>query len=277
MVKSKERMLLLVLLFIIVLYQLMSCPYRQRRYRRKRESFISSLSPTETAPTPITFIGKDKLRMLLSTKDMFFESFFDYDYYARQIKTFEEYLPLIQASVDDFTEDEKIKLQKCTAICDHYLQYVTFPGFDGVKASNIVWNLGKVKGTLYEYGLPHTRLRNLIVLPDTNINEDNNQLIRTLIHEKIHLYQQQYPEEVQIYLNKSNLVKYKKREYNDFIRVNPDLDDWIYKDRTTGFLYDKAQYNSKYPRNILDVKTTNQLYEHPFEKMAVEISRQRKY
>jgi hypothetical protein len=217
------------------------------------------------------------LTKLLSTKDSFFESFYDYDYYARQVKTFDEYLPLIKASVDDFTDDEKAKLQKCTAECDRFLQYVTFPGFDGTKASNIVWKLGKVKGKLYEYGLPHTRLGNLILLPETNINEESNQLIRTLIHEKIHLYQQQYPDDMKIYLDRSNIVKIKKRQYDDLIRVNPDLDNWIYKDQTTGFVYDKAQYTSKYPANILDVKNPNQQFEHPFEKMAVEISRQRKY
>jgi hypothetical protein len=267
-------MLLLVLLFIVVLFQLISCPSRRRH---RRESFISSLSPIPSAPTPVSFLQKDSLNKLLSTKDGFFESFFDYDYYARNVKTFEEYIPLIKASVDDFTNDEKVKLQKCTTECDRYLQYVSFPGFDGTKASNIVWTLGKVKGKLYEYGLPHTRLQNLIVLSDTNIDDDVNQLTRTLIHEKIHLYQQQYPNDIQIYLDRSNIGKYKKRQYNDLIRVNPDLDDWIYKDLTTGFLYDKAQYNSKSPINILDVKNTNQLFEHPFEKMAVEISRGRKY
>lgn len=271
-------MLLLVLLFIVVLFQLISCPYRRRNsHRRRRESFISSLSPIPTAPTAVTFLTKDSLNKLLSTKDGFFESFFDYDYYARNVKTFEEYLPLIKASVDDFTDDEKVKLQRCTTECDRYLQTVSFPGFDGTKASNIVWTLGKVTGKMYEYGLPHTRLQNLIVLPNTNINDDDNQLIRTLIHEKIHLYQQQYPTDIQIYLDRSNIVKFKKRQYDDLIRVNPDLDDWIYKNLTSGFVYDKAQYNSKSPINILDVKNTNQLFEHPFEKMAVEISRQRAY
>ena len=59
------------------------------------------------------------------------------------------------------------------------------------------------------------------------------------------------------------------------IRANPDLDDWIYKDKITGFIY-KCEYTSKEPQNILDVKNTDQLLEHPFEKMAVEISQQRK-
>jgi hypothetical protein len=267
-------MLLLVLLFIIVIFQLIACSYRRRRYR-KRESFISSLSPLKTSATPITFIPKDELTTLLSTKDKFFESFFDYDYYARQIKTFDDYLPLIDASTDDFTENERLKLLKCTIECDLFLQYVSFPGFDGTKASNIVWKLGKVKGKLYEYGLPHTRLQHLIVISQENIDDEMNQLIRTLIHEKVHLYQQQYPNDVQIYLDRSNIVKLKQRQYDDLIRANPDLDDWIYT--SNGFIYDKAKYSSKFPSSIVDVTNTNQLYEHPFEKMAVEISRQRRY
>ena len=149
----------------------------------------------------------------------------------------------------------------------------SFPGFDGVKASNIPWKFGRVTGKLYEYGLAHTRFNDVIIFSEDSLNNTEPQFTKTLIHEKIHLYQKQYPNDVQTYLSYNNIVKVKKREYQDYIRANPDLDDWIYKDNKTGFIF-KCEYNSKIPKNILDVKNTNQLFEHPFEKMAVEISNQ---
>lgn len=264
-------MILLVLLFLLVVYQLLSC--HCKKTKRRREYYISSLSPVPPlSPSQITFLSNDELNMLLvNNSDRFFDHLFDYDLYARQIKNKDQYFENIKNSVDNFTDQDKIKIRNCTQECDKFLQRVTFPGFDGVKASNINWKLGKVKGKLYEYGLAHTRFNDLIILSDENLADEPAILTRTLIHEKVHLYQKQYPNDIEIYLEQHNFKKIKKREYDDYIRANPDLDDWIYKDNITGLVY-KCTYNSKYPKNILDVNIRNQSFEHPFEKMAVEIS-----
>lgn len=225
-------------------------------------------------PTKISFLSPENLLpILLSEKDNFFKTFFDYDLFARQSKTLQEYFEKIKPAVSFFSENEKNKLQKCSEDCDNYLMSLgnTFPGFDGTKASNIPWKFGRVQGRRYEYGLAHTRFNDVIIFSEESLNNPEPLLTKTLIHEKIHLYQKQYPDDVQTYLNHNNIVKLKKRDYQDYIRANPDLDDWIYKDNKTGFIF-KCEYNSKFPTNILDVKNTNQLFEHPFEKMAVEIS-----
>jgi hypothetical protein len=122
----------------------------------------------------------------------------------------------------------------------------------------------------------YSKDNDLIIFSEDSLDKSDSQFTKTLIHEKIHLYQKQYPNDVQTYLSHNNIVKLKKRVYNDYIRANPDLDDWIYKDKNTGFIF-KCEYNSKFPKHILDVKNTNQLFEHPFEKMAVEISSRFKY
>ena len=224
--------------------------------------------------TSLYFLEKDQLfNSLTSKNDKFFDSFFDYDLYARQIKSVDDYFEKIKSSVSLFTQEEKGKLQKCCEESDKYLMSLglTYPGFDGVKASNIKWKFGKVIGKLYEYGLAHTRFNDLIILSNQNISDDFKTLTRTLIHEKIHLYQKQYPRDIEMFLQQNNIIRLKKREYTDFIRANPDLDQWVYKDQTTGFVF-KCEYNSKFPKNILDVKNLDQLFEHPFEKMAVDIS-----
>jgi len=273
-------MLLILFLLFLISFQMILCAQKKRR-KRYENFFISSLTPVPPlTPTKISFLAPENLLPILTSEnDNFFQTFFDYDLlFARQSKTLEEYFEKIQRSVSFFSENEKNKIKKCSEECDKYLMSLgaSFPGFDGVKASNIPWKFGRVQGKLYEYGLAHTRFNDLIIFSEDSLDKSDAQFTKTLIHEKIHLYQKQYPNDVQTYLSHNNIVKVKKREYNDYIRANPDLDDWIYKDEETGFIF-KCEYNSKFPKHILDVKNTNQLFEHPFEKMAVEISSRFKY
>ena len=63
----------------------------------------------------------------------------------------------------------------------------------------------------------------------------------------------------------------KKRNINDNIRANPDLDNWIYKDDNENIY--SAIYKDN-PSTIEDIEyfpVNNQSYEHPYEKMAIEI------
>ena len=266
-------MILLLILFLFVVFQLILCCENPRRDIIDY-FFISSLTPfPPMAPNPVTFISPDDLyQELISNNDKFYDTFYDYDWRARKVPSFEKYQEFIRQSVSAFTEDEMTKLRICTKQCDDFLMTVNIPGFDNIKASNIPWKIGKVQGRLYEYGLPHTRHHDLIVLSDVeNLKDDVRTLTRTLIHEKIHIYQKQNEADVEKYLEINHFEKYKQREYNDLIRANPDLDGWIYKNKLSGKLY-KCEYNSNNPENIIDVKNTDQLEEHPFENMAVNIA-----
>jgi len=95
--------------------------------------------------------------------------------------------------------------------------------------------------------------------------------MKTLIHEKIHVYQKKYPDKINNFLIKYNFTKYKKRTVEDNTRANPDIDEWIYaNDKNELF---KAVYINN-PKTIEDVNYysgSGQSYEHPFEKMAIEI------
>jgi hypothetical protein len=77
---------------------------------------------------------------------------------------------------------------------------------------------------------------------------------------------------VKNYLEKNNFKIIKQRTFFDNIRANPDLDNSIYSDDKNNIY--KALYNSNKPTSIEDITyypLKNQLYEHPFEKMAIEI------
>jgi hypothetical protein len=215
--------------------------------------------------------GSELYKILEEDNDNYYKTFFENDFYSRKIKTIDEYIKLIESSPTDFNDYEKIKLTKCIKEADIFFENIFFEWFNGKKAITIPWNLGIVQNKLYENGLPHTR-NNIIIISKENVNNFSElKLTKTLIHEKVHIYQKIYKNDINIYLNKYNFKKYKKRSENDNIRSNPDLDDWIYIDNNNNVY--KAIYNEN-AESIEDIKYipyNNQSSEHPFEKMAIEI------
>jgi hypothetical protein len=221
----------------------------------------------------INFINiNDSLNILKNDNDNYFKSFYKLDYISRNINNINDYYLMINESVDSFSESEKDKIIKSIQIVDNKLKKIKFEWFDGNKCSNIPWNIICIKGKLYENGLPHTRNNYIIISKEDINNYSMEKLIKTLIHEKVHIYQKIYKDDTIIYLKKFNFIKYKYREENDNIRANPDIDKWIYKDKD-GNIY-SAKYINNNPKSIesIEYKPYNsQSYEHPYEKMAIYI------
>lgn len=251
------------MIVLIIVMRLLLCNLNEREYFLRLGGEISINN--------VNFIENDDLYNILLNSDDFFSSFFDYDWKARKVNNLEEYKLLIKRSCSSFSEIEKEKVKTCCENVDNFFLKINVNGFDNIKASNIEWKLGRVKGREYEYGLPHTRGNDVIILGDENLKDDIKTLTRTLIHEKIHLYQKQNREEVEKYNEYNNIEKLKKREYNDYVRANPDLDGWIYMDKVSNSVL-KCVYNSPNPESIIDVKNMNQKEEHPFERQATVIS-----
>ena len=222
----------------------------------------------------IIFLNNDELFYILKNdNDNYYKSFFKNDFYSRNIKNINEYIIKINDSVHNFNNNQKEKIRKCIKIIDNLFIDIKIDWFNGIKANKIQWKIGCVKGKLYEHGLPHTR-DDIIIISSNDIDSfTEKKLIKTLIHEKIHLYQKIHNNDVEKYLLQNNFKKYKKREFNDNIRANPDLDNWIYQDNENN-LY-KAVYNDN-PTSVEDIKYmpfNTQKSEHPFEKMAIEMEK----
>lgn len=220
----------------------------------------------------IFFLDNTELyNILIDDSDNYYKSFYDKDLYSRKIKSIDEYKKLILYSVYNFTDKQKNKIIKCINEANIFFERINLDFLCSKKINEIPWKLGCIKGKLYENGLPHTR-NNIIIISYNNIdNYSENKLIKTLIHEKIHVYQKKYINDINIYLVKNNFIKFKKRDKNDNIRANPDLDKWIYMDNDKNIY--SALYNSN-PKSIEDIiyyPKNNQSFEHPFEKMAIEI------
>jgi hypothetical protein len=220
----------------------------------------------------IIFLSKEELFNILNEdNDNYYKKFLNNDFIARNIKNIDEYKYKIEESVTDFTEYEKNKLRKCIHLADTKLLNTNLDWFQGKDTMDIIWKIGLINGKLYENGLPHTRNDTIIFSKKYINNSSIKNLMKTLIHEKIHLYQKKYPDKINSFLKKYNFTKYKKRTAEDNTRANPDIDEWIYaNDKNEIF---KAVY-IKNPKTIEDINYyagNGQSYEHPFEKMAIEI------
>lgn len=220
----------------------------------------------------IYFIKKDTLyNILKNDEDNYYKTFYHLDFKTRNINNIEEYINYIKNSVYDPNEKEKDKIKKCITNVNSRLEKIHFNWFNGNKAKELPWKIGCIQGKLYENGLPHTR-GNIIILSKKDINEyTESKLTNTLIHEKVHIYQKIYSNDVEKYLKEYNFSIVKERDKYDNIRSNPDLNNIIYKDNNNNIY--KATYENN-PKSIEDVvysPINNQYYEHPFEHMAIFI------
>lgn len=223
----------------------------------------------------IIFLDSDLLfNILKRDEDNYYKSFYEIDYKVRNIKNIEEYINHIKKSAISFNDYEKNKIKKCINNADIFFENLNYEWIDGKKMNKIPWKIGLIEGKLYENGLPHTRSDIIIISKDSINSYSYKKLTNTLIHEKVHVYQKIYKDDVLKYLN--NFIKIKRRDINDNIRSNPDLDGWVYKDLDNNIY--KAVYN-KNPSSIEDITyypINKQSYEHPYEKMAIFIENKNK-
>ncbi len=221
--------------------------------------------------TNIYFMNKKVLEeYLIKDVDNYYKHFSDKDLITRNINNIDDYHNNIKKVCIDINNYNKKILNKCINTANNKLTKYKCTGFDGIKCANIIWKIGLVKDTQYEEGYPHTR-HDVIIIPIDLLN-NKYQLVNTLIHEKIHVYQKTYPDDIEEYLKENGFTKYKLRSEFNNTRSNPDMDQWIYKNKNDKIMM--AEYLEN-PKSIMDVKImpiNTSKYEHPFEFMAYNIT-----
>lgn len=214
----------------------------------------------------IVFLDKNTLyRYLIQDNDNYYKTFTQKDMNVRKVQSVEEYYDYIQESVGDFTNLQKRNITECIYKADLFFSQLKFPYFDNQKLKQICWTFGCIHGNLYEDGLPHTRI-DVIVLPAGVTNQATTDLTSLLIHEKVHVYQKLFPEDVQKYYTSKGLQIVGKRNTKDNIRANPDADENIYKNEQGKIMALKYQAN---PKSITDTLPEDE--DHPNEKMSYDI------
>ncbi len=259
----KDSYIILFFVIILILWFI----YLIYNHKNKMENFENNKNSN------IQFLTKDEVfNMLKEDKDNYFGSFTIYDWEVRNAYNKEQYLDKIKESIHELNNEQKERLTKLTKIIDEKIKNVKLPYFNGEKASLIQWNFGYTLGKNYEDGLPHTR-NDIIMLGQNTVKQDDKNLMKTLTHEKVHLYQKLYPDDNEKYKEFKGFRRLRRREVNDKIRANPDIDSYIYIDKNGNEL--KTVYNEK-ATGLEDTKTypeDNQSSEHPNEAMAIEIEK----
>lgn len=213
---------------------------------------------------------------VISKNYEYYNTFTKYDWKARKVRNYDEYMLKVLPSVCNFSKTELKKLGKAVERANRMIDMLSEKYENGwgwlgwKKLKRLKWVLGCIKGCQYEGGFPHTVKNVIMVTKDILKTYDITSLACLLIHEKIHIYQRYYVSDAKKYIKLNNFKIYRKKRKNDLFRANPDLDKYVYERR--GEIYSLSYVSDAYPLNISRVvneygkKITRK--EHPYEEMA---------
>lgn len=227
-----------------------------------------------------TFMSSRDTRLfLLNDPDGYTSSMSNWDLFARNVTLELNYRKVAGSSAASFDVKKRALVLAAAKRADAYiLQLVNKPvakkyGFDDYKEVeklvNMQWTFALTTGNVYEDGLPHTRLN--VIFLSSLVDYTPDSLFRTLVHEKIHLYQRMYPEHMVQLLGKLGYVRWKNAQGVPRIRANPDTDPYIYVDPATKAPM-LAEYASDTPSSVSDITIKHGAQEHPYETMAYDIA-----
>lgn len=256
-------------LFFILMFTMIIVSYFV--FRETQED----IQTTKYTSSNIKFISKNNLsNMLLENKDNYYNTFHKNDLKVRKIKTIEQYHPIIKNSTCNGTYTLKSKIKKCIDKIHEKLSSIKKKekyGIDIKKFIDIPWKIGFTCDKNYENGFPHTR-NDVIILNVSDVsNKSEYNLQRLLVHEKTHVYQKMFKDDVQRYIDTHFKLSGKKNKKDIYKPANPDIDGNIYDD-----LESKFKYYAKYKKNpnvLSDIQYSNKhpRFEHPLEKIAYDI------
>ncbi len=296
-----------LLFFIIVFYfSILTTP---RETKKGQTSSIFSKLPTLNLKTAlqkqdllkkvtpkIHFMTKLETRNFIKhDRDKFITGLDEVNLKARGVKFPETYLKITSKSATNFSEEEKSKLTKAINIACEKLDNTSAKelkrnGIDKRKMWEMLqtWTLAKTKDRVLEMGMPHTR-EDVVFLSEyyLAVNMDNiNKLVRTMIHEFIHIYQRKYSDEYNAFLKDHEWEIHPYNE-NDK-RINPDLDDNVWKRpaqkgetatkatrlEAGGYKIFIARFKNRDPKDLKDIDLKDSRYEHPYEYYAYKLSQE---
>lgn len=235
-------------------------------------------------PSRVTFFKSARTRSFFKKDaDGYVASLTPSDLIARKAASPKHYLERIMDACCEFSRDQKESLGAACVQVDQVLAH--HPGLKescesyGVLTNvlrDIPWKLALTRNKNNEDGYPHTR-KDIIFLSTNFFYNDFKDQCRTLLHEKIHLYQRKFPKSCQAALLQNGYrvilmhADPKDHKVDLNLRSNPDLDSYVYV-APNREIYACA-YASHNPKSIVDVIYAGpSLIEHPFEKIAYEVA-----
>lgn len=270
---------------------------------KRNEYFVET--QTELLPVPVLpviqynfkTITKDEFTERVSLSN-FFSSLSYLDVLARSTATTtvtsgEHYKNIYISSYEEFTDLDKNILIKVVDEANKLLS--KYPNLQQLE-----WKFAKVSDAI-ENGLPHT-MSDMIILNKNVMKQTERELVKTIIHEKVHVYQRLNASSCNKWINQVGFVVLSSSDFStlnkdvlNMRRSNPDLDKNTYYHKKNRLVL-KQLYNSTTPQSVSDSKAygiplngdyipipiTNELIglpksvycqlEHPYEIMACIIA-----
>lgn len=252
-------MLNIYLIFVSILIFFFIIIFIQNNYKYENyndNNYNNDNNDNENDNDNIYLTKEETIKFIINDNDNYIKSLSRYDLIARKVNSHDEYISMIINNTLSFNDSQKEKLNKCCFIANKFY-------FNKYK-----WKFALIDNQ-YEEGYPHTR-EDIIFLSPKIINNQEDFLIEILIHESIHIYQRYNKHDMDDYLISNRYTISRKRITEPLIRANPDLDEYIYKDKNNVEMIYK--YSSNNPININDLIKSSNNNEHPFEVMAYEIA-----
>lgn len=250
--------IIIVVLFLLQVRSFVSSQKDQKEMFVPRDTpVIQFLSKVETG----TFLKEDE--------DGYVNSLSKADLSARGVQSKDEYTRKIVQSAGEFSNKDREVITRAIESVNDKLSYYNGGTLDANKLRNIPWRIALTNDEAYENGYPHTRQD--VIFLGHNILDDPT-LANTLLHEKVHIYQRLYAQEIDIWMEQKGYVRWKLQSSLPLARSNPDINQWVYLDPVSQKPM-LAEYTSPTPSNISDVTQSNPAFEHPYEYMAYEIAK----
>jgi hypothetical protein len=249
--------LIMIIIFLIIFYTVLYFVSKKKEYFGR-----------------FTVLNKeDTINFFKNDIDNYIKNLSEYDIKAQRSKSKSEYKNKIIQSADSFRPEEIQKLKIACRKADEALKKINIPGFDGIKASNLDWNIALTRGRNYEDGLPHTRL-NTIFITDNTLKNNPIQLAKTMLHEKVHVYERLFPSDIEVWIKHNGFKPYKKWDSFKIARSNPDINEWSYLDPKGRPMV--VLYKNNNPKSIHDVRYLEHedpASEHPYETLAYTLEK----
>ena len=248
----------------------------RRRVATKKKNwnkYDSMLSDEEFTASPhCDFLSSERTRDFLERDgDGYAQSLTPADLHARGVPSVDAYVASVVDLAADFTDDEMERTRVAVRVVDDALFGIARIALtiDLRTAAVIPWRLAKTQrqgSRHYENSFPHTR-KDVIFVTPMLLRASFLELVETLAHEKMHVFQRNFHEMCGVYFLSRGFQKHALRSSYPLMRSNPDLDAYVY---TFDMQICGAMYRSSEPRGIDDVDDLGPT-EHPNEHMAYDV------
>jgi hypothetical protein len=153
----------------------------------------------------IQYLNKDELANILKKdNDNYYKKMSKLNLELRDIQDLNSYLLSIDKLLYTISNSEQVIINNAIKKANIHLQNASkilkkrkFVGFDYNKIKDYPWFIGCSNGQQFEFGYPHTRM-DIIILNYENIYDPD--LYKTLMHERIHIYQRLNPNNMKLFL-----------------------------------------------------------------------------